>query len=63
MVEGDNPGSREIALILHPHPGAFRQLMCPRPGEFAYFLKKNANAQGLAPPLGGGWALLELTNA
>ena len=62
MVEGDDPGSRAFALILRPHPGAFRQLMCPHPGEFAHFLKKNANARGLARG-GGGWALLELTDA
>ena len=34
--------------------------MCPHPGEFALFLKKNANALGLTR---GGWALLEMTDA
>ena len=58
MLEGVNPWGRAFALILHPHPGAFRQLMCPHHGEFANFFKKNANARGLAR--GGGWALLEL---
>ena len=33
----------------------------PSSGEFANFIKKNANAQGLAQ--GGGWALVELTDA
>ena len=61
MLEGDDPGGRVFALILRPYPGAFRQLMCPHPGEFPYFFKKNANARGLAR--GGGWALLELTDA
>ena len=51
MLEGDDPGG-----------GAFRQLICPYPGEFAQFFSKNANARGLARE-GGGWALLELTDA
>ena len=51
VLEGDDPGGRVFALILHPHPGAFRQLTCPQPGEFAQFFK-NANARGLAQ--GGG---------
>ena len=39
--------------------------MCPHPGEFVQFFEKNANAQGLARGRGGGggWALLELTDA
>jgi len=57
VLEEDVPGGRAFALILRPHPGTFRQLMCPHPGEFAHFLKKNTNARG------GGWALLELTDA
>ena len=61
MLESDDPGGWAFALFLRPHPGTFRQLMCPHPGEFAHFKKKNANARGLAP--GGGWALLELTDA
>ena len=39
-------------------PGAFDGLVYPHPREFAI---KNANARGLAR--GGGWALLELTDA
>ena len=63
MLEGDDTKGGAIALILRPHPGAFRQLMCPHPREFAHFLKKNANALGLARGGGGAWALLELTDA
>ena len=62
MLEGDDTRGRVFALILHPYPGAFRQLMCPHPGEFAHLFLKNANARGLARR-GGGWALLELTDA
>ena len=62
MLEGDDPGGGAFALFLRPHPGAFRQLMCPHPGESAQFLLKIANARGLAQE-GGGWALLELTDA
>ena len=62
VLEGDDPGGGVFALFLHPHPGAFTQLMCPHPGEFAHFFLKNANARGLARG-GGGWALLELTDA
>ena len=61
MLEGDDPRGWAFALFLSPHPGAFRQLMCPHPEEFAHFLKKIANARGLAR--GEGWALLELTDA
>ena len=57
MLEGGDLGGRAFALFLRPHPGAFRQLMCPHPREFAHFFQKNANARG------GGWALLELTDA
>ena len=59
MLESNDPGGGAFALFLRPHPREFRQLMCPHPGEFAQFLKKNANARGLAR----GWALLELTDS
>ena len=63
MLEGDDLEGRAFALFLRPHPGAFRQLMCPHPQEFAHFFsKKNANARGLARGW-GAWALLELTDA
>jgi len=61
VLEGDDPGGGVFALFLRPLPGAFRQLMCPHPEEFANFFKKNANARGLVRA--GGWALLELTDA
>ena len=62
-LEGDDPGGGAFALFLHPHPAGFRQIMCPHPGEFAHFKKKKANSRGLARGRGGGWALLELTDA
>jgi len=37
MLEGDDPGGGAFALLLRPHPGAVRQLMCPHPEEFAHF--------------------------
>ena len=40
MLEGGDPGGEVIALFLHPHPEAFRQLICPHPVEFAQFFKK-----------------------
>jgi len=36
VLEGHDKEGKAFALI----PGAFRQLMCPHPGEFAHFLKK-----------------------
>ena len=39
-VEGDDTRGEAFALFLRPHPWAFKQLMCPYPGEFAHFLKK-----------------------
>ena len=46
------PGGEAFALLFHPHPR-----------EFATQNKKSANARGLAPGGGGGWAQLELTDA
>jgi len=54
VLEGDDPGGGAFALFLRPHLGAVRQLMCPHPGEFAHFLKKNTNAGGLARRGGDG---------
>ena len=42
------------AGLLRPHPGAFRQLICPHPREFSQFFLKNANARGLARGGGAG---------
>lgn len=61
MFEGDTRGGA-FALFLCPHPVAFRQLMCLHPGVFDHFFFKNAYDRGLAGG-GGGWALLELTDA
>ena len=49
VLKDDDPGSRAFTRFRRPHPGAFSQLMCPHPREFAHFFKKNANAGG-----GGG---------
>ena len=46
-IENNQPGSGAFARFLHPHPG-----------EFANFFKEM-----LMPGGGGGWALLELTDA
>jgi len=62
VLEGDDPGGGAFVLFLHPLSGAFRQLMCLHPGEFAQFFYKNTNAQGLVGG-GGAWAPLELTGA
>ena len=35
-LKGDDLGGGAFALIPRPHPGAFRQLMCPHPREFAH---------------------------
>ena len=40
VLEGDDLGGRAFALFLRPHPGAFRQLMCPHPGNLPIFSKK-----------------------
>ena len=40
-------------LLYDPRGGAFASLQCPHPGEFANFIEKNANAQGLAHGGGG----------
>ena len=57
VLEGDNPGGGAFALFLRPNPGAFRQLMCPHPEEFAKLKKKkNGNARGLARGVGMGTA-------
>jgi len=38
VLECDDPGDGAFALFLRPHPRAFRQLMCPHPGEFAVLM-------------------------
>ena len=51
MLEGDDPGGRAFALILRLHPGAFRKLMYPTPGNLPTFFKKML-MPGVSP--GGG---------
>ena len=53
MLEGKDLGGRAFALFLRPHPGAFRELMCPHPREFAHFSKKMLIPGGW-PGAGGG---------
>ena len=40
-------------FLYDPGGGAFTSSQCPHPGEFANFIKKNANARGVAPEGGG----------
>ena len=56
------PEAWHLPSFFIPIPGHLDSFMCPHPGEFAHLFVKNANARGLAPG-GGGWALLELTDA
>ena len=37
VLEDDDPGGGAFALILRPHPWAFKELLCHHPGEFAHF--------------------------
>ena len=49
---------------MSPYPGAFEKLFCPSGGAFASSFSKNANSRGSARGGGGGgWVLLELTDA
>ena len=41
-------------LLYDPGGGAFARAQCPHPGEFANFIKKNANAWDLVRMGGGG---------
>ena len=52
VLEGDGLGGRAFALFLRPHPGAFRQLLCAHPGEFADFFFK-CLYPGVGPGEGG----------
>ena len=54
VLEGDDLGGRAFALFLRPHPGAFRQLMCPHPWEFAHFFQKMLMPGGWPGGWGGG---------
>ena len=52
VLEGDDLGGRAFALFLRPHPGAFRQLMCLHPREFAHFFQKMLMAGGRGVGMG-----------
>ena len=56
------PRNEGNKTFLCAYPGAFEQLFCPGGGAFASSFSKNANSRGSARG-GGGWALLELTDA
>ena len=51
MLEGDDPGGRAFALILRLHPGAFRKLMYPTPGNLPTL--KKMLMPGVSPGEGG----------
>jgi len=48
VVEGDDPGGGAFAPFLCPHPGHLDSLCVPTLGNLTIFLKKHANARGLA---------------
>jgi hypothetical protein len=50
-----------ICHLFLPGGGALPRFSCPTPGNCQLKEKKSANARGL--PGGGGWAMLELTDA
>ena len=54
VLEGDDLGDRAFALFFRPHPGAFRQLMCPHPQKFAHFFQKMSMPGGWPGGGGGG---------
>ena len=62
VLEGDDLGGGAFTLFLRPHPGAFRQLMCPHHGKFANFFFKKMLMHGVSPGGRGEeeWALLEM---
>jgi hypothetical protein len=56
------PGARHLSSFFLPGGGALPRFSCPTPGNCQLKEKKSANAWGL-PGGGGGWAMLELTDA
>ena len=54
LLEGNDPGAGHLPSFFVPTPVHLHSLCVPNPGEFAHFLKNGG---------GGGWALLELTDA
>ena len=56
------PGAGHLPSFFVPAPGHLDGLCVPTLGNLPIFLKKNANARGLARG-GGAWAPLELTDA
>ena len=55
------PGAGHLSSFFLPGGGALPRFSCPTPGNCQLKEKKSANARGL--PGGGGWAMLELTDA
>ena len=54
------PWGRAFVIFFLPGGGALPRFSCPTPGNCQLKEKKSANARGLP---GGGWAMLELTDA
>ena len=54
------PWGRAFVIFFLPGGGALPRFSCPTPENFQLKEKKSANARGLP---GGGWAMLELTDA
>jgi len=58
----DDPGGGAFAFCFGPTPGHLTDLFVSTPGNLPFLKKKkNANTRGGDP--GGGWALMELTDA
>ena len=56
------PEGGAFAFFFGSNPGHLTDFFIPSPGNFAIFLKKMLMPGGW-PGGGGGWALLELTDA
>jgi len=59
VLEGDDPRGGAFALFIRPHPGAFRQLICPPPRATAgHLLTLSVPGGGASAILSrpGGWA-------
>jgi hypothetical protein len=56
------PGAGHLSSFFPPGGRALPRFSCPTPGNCQLKGKKSANARGL-PGGGGGWAMLELTDA
>ena len=62
VLEIGDSGGGAFAPFVRPHSGAFRQLICSHPEEFAHFFLFLEMVMPRGMPEGEGWALLELTD-